>query len=84
MGTTEMIFDLHDLDNPNYLEDGTPSNTLLAYHVTAYDDFTHFEPVAPQYKKLKNGEFTSITLRIMDQKNNIMTEGPWTTAVLHI
>ena len=78
-----MIFDLNELDNTDNLEDGKRSNTLLTYHVTDYDDFTRFEPKTPWNKKLKNGEFTSTTLRIMDQKKNIMTDGPATTVVLH-
>ena len=52
--------------------------------MTADKDFTHFEPNIPQYKKLKNGEFVSSTLRITDQKNNIMTDGLQVTVVLHI
>ena len=47
-------------------------------------DFTRFEPLNPQYKKLKNGEFTSLTLRITDQNNNVITDGPQVTVVLHI
>ena len=67
-GITEMILYLNELDNTDNLEDGRPSNVLLTYHVTANEDFTHFEPHTPQYKKLKNGEFVSLTLRIMDKK----------------
>ena len=52
--------------------------------MTANEDFTCFEPHAPQYKKLKNGEFVSLTLRITDQKNKIITDGPQATVVLHI
>ena len=47
-------------------------------------DFTCFEPQTPQYRKLKNGEFTSLTLRIADQNNNVITDGPQVTVVLHI
>ena len=47
-------------------------------------DFMHFEPDIPQYKKLKNGEFTYLTLRITDQNNNNKTDGPQETLVLHI
>ena len=53
----------------------------LTYHVTAYEDFTHFEPYAPQYKKLKNEEFYFLTLRITHIKNIIMTDGPVTTHI---
>ena len=63
---------------------GRPSNELLTYHVTSDGDFTHFEPYIPQYKALKNGEFTSLTLRITDQNNNIITNGPQVTVILHI
>ena len=52
--------------------------------MTVYDDSTHFEPYTPHYKKLKNGELVSLTLRIKPMKNNIMTDGPATTVVLHI
>ena len=84
MGTTEMIFDLNKLGNTDNLKDGRPSNVLLRYHVIDYDNFTRFEPKTLQYKKLRNGEFTSTTLRIMDEKKNVMTGGPATTVVLHI
>ena len=81
---TNMIFNLDELDNSDNLEDGRPSNTLFTYYVTSYNEFTHFEPHTPQYKKLKNGEITSLTLRIMDQNDKIITNGPGTTVVLHI
>ena len=83
-GITEMIINSNELDNSDNLEDGRPNNALLTYHVTAHEDFTHFEPHTPQYKKLKNEEFTSLTLRIMDQNGNIITVGPQVTVVLHI
>ena len=47
-------------------------------------DFMRFEPQTPQYRKLKNGEFTSLNLGITDQNNNIVTDGPQVTVVLHI
>ena len=74
-GITEMILNLNELDNSGNLEDGRFSNALLTYHVTANEDFTRFEPHTPQYKKRKNGEFVSLTLRITDRKNNIITDG---------
>ena len=83
-GITEMIINLDELDNINNLEDGRPSNSLLTHHVTSNEDLTSFEPCIPQYKKLKNGEFTSLTLRITDQNNSIITDGPLVTVVLHI
>ena len=75
-GITEMIINLDELNNSDNLEDGHPSNTLFTYHVTSDKDFTHFEHQTPQYRKLKNGEFTSLTLRITDQNNNVITDGP--------
>ena len=47
-------------------------------------DFMRFEPQTPQYRKLKNGEFTSLNLRTADQNNNVITDGPQETVVLHI
>ena len=81
-GITEMIINLDN--NSVNLKDGRPSNELLTYHVTDDKDFMRFEPQNPQYKKLKNGEFTSLNLRITDQNNNVITDGPQVTVVLHI
>ena len=81
---TDMIFNLDKLDKSDNLEDGRPSNTLFTYYVSSSEDFTHFEPKTPQYKKLKNGKVVSLTLKIMDQNNTIITNGPRTTVVLHI
>ena len=82
-GITEMIIKLNELDNTNNLEDGRPSNSLLTCYVDT-QRFTSFEPNTPQYEKLKNGEFTSLTLRITDQAGNIITDGLRVTVVLHI
>ena len=78
---TEITLNLDELNNSDNLKDGRPSNELLTYYVTSNEDFTCFEPQTPQYRKLKNGEFTSLTLRITDQNNSIMTD---VTVVLHI
>ena len=83
-GITEITLNLDELDNSDNLKDGRPSNELLTYHVTSNEDFMHFEPQTPQYRKLKNGEFTSLNLRITDQNNNVITDGPQVTEVLHI
>ena len=83
-GIAEITLNLDELNNSNNLKDGRPSNKLFTYHVTDDKDFTHFEPQTPQYRKLKNGEFTSLTLRITDQNNNVITDGPQVTVVLHI
>ena len=63
-GITEITLNLDELNNSDNLKDGRPSNELLIYHMTDDKDFTHFEPQTPQYRKLKNGEFTSLNLRI--------------------
>ena len=83
-GIMEMILNLNELDNSDNLKDGRPSNELLTYHVTDDKDFTSFEPQTPKYKALKNDTITSLTLKITDQKNNIITDGPQVTIVLHI
>ena len=81
---TEMAISLEELNNSDNLEDGRPSNTLFMYYVTGPAYSTRFEPVTPQYKKLKNGEIISLTLKIMDQAGKVITDGPGTTVVLHI
>ena len=83
-GITEMIINSDELNNSDNLEDGEPSNSLLTCHVTDDKDFMHFKPQTLPYRKLKNGEFTSLTLRIMDQNGNIITDGPQVIVVLHI
>ena len=52
-GITEITLNLDELNNSDNLKDGRPSNELLTYHVTDDKDFTRFEPLKPQYKKLK-------------------------------
>ena len=71
-GITEITLSLDELNNSDNLKDGKPSNELLTFYVTDNKDFTHFEPNIPQYKALKNGEFTSLSLRITDQNNNVI------------
>ena len=83
-GITEMIINLDKLNNSDNLEDGHPSNTLFTYHVTDDKDFTCFELQTPQCRKVKNGDFTSLTLRIMDQAGNVITDGLQVTIILHI
>ena len=83
-GITEITLNLDELNNSDNLKDERPSNELLTHHVTDDKDFTRFEPQTPQYRKLKNGEFTSITLTITDQNNNVITDGLQVTVVLHI
>ena len=85
-GGTKITISLNKLDNSDNLEDGHPSNTLLTYYVTDPEYFMRLEPAVPQYKKLKNDMITSLTLtlKITDQNNNIITDGPETTVVLHI
>ena len=83
-GITEITLNLDELNNSFNLKDGRPSNESLTDHVTDDKDFMHFEPQTPQYRELKNGEFTSLNLRIADQHNNVITDGPQVTVVLHI
>ena len=74
---------LNELDNTDNLEDGRPSNAFITYHVTVNEDFTQLMTYIPKHKKLKNGGFTSLTMRITDQNGNIITDGPQVTVVLH-
>ena len=83
-GIREITLNLDELNNSDNLKDRRPNNSLLTYYVTSNEDFMRLKPQNPQYKKLKNGEFTSLTLRIMDQNNNVITDGPQVTVVLHI
>ena len=85
-GGTKITISLNELNNSYNLKNGHPSNTLFTLYVTDPEYFTFFEPTAPQYIKLKNDMITSLTLtlKITDQNNNIITDGPETNVVLHI
>ena len=77
-----MVLNLNELDNNDNLKDGRPSNALLIYQWMLIK-ILHVSNPTPQYKRLKNREFTSLTLRITDQNNDIITDGPQVTAVIH-
>ena len=81
---TKMIISLNELHNSNNLEDGRPSNILFTYYVTSSECYMLSESQTPRYKALKYGEIVSLTLRITDQNNNIITDGLETTVVLYI
>ena len=81
---TKVVISLNELNNSDNLEDGRPSNVLFTYYVTSPEYYPHFKPRNPQYMKLKYGKIVSLTLKITDQNNNIITNGPGTTVVLHI
>ena len=81
---TKITISLSKLDNSDNPKDGRPSNILFTYFVTSPEYFTCFEPQSPRYKKLKNDTITSLTLAITDQNNDIITDGPEVTVVLHI
>ena len=81
---TELHFHLNELDNTNNLKNGRLSDELLTYHVSEYDDVTRFEPKNLQYKKLKNGIFQSLTLRITGQNGDLVKDSLGTSVVLHV
>ena len=82
---TKINISLNELNNSDNLEDGRPSNTLFTYFVTSLEYFARFEPQSPQYKILRmTHTMTSLTLAITDQNNDIITDGPEVTVVLHI
>ena len=72
---TKMVISLNELDNSDNLEDGRPSNVLFTYYVTRSERYTLFEPQTLRYMKLKYGKIVSLTLRITDQNNDIITDG---------
>ena len=80
----EMVPSFDELDSTENLKDGRLCNVLLRNHVTGSQEFTSSELVALHYKRLKNGEFTFLTLRIMDQKDKGVTDGLGMTIALHI
>ena len=59
-GVMEMVRSLDELNNN--LEDGSLSKVTLRHHMIGSDEFTCLQPVTPQYKRIRNREFTSLTL----------------------
>ena len=80
----KVAISLNELDKSGNLENGRPRNTLFTYYVTNLEYCIHFEPRNPRYKALKYAEIVSLTLKITDQNNNIITDELGTTVVLHI
>ena len=81
-GITELKFDLKE-----NIVDGRPDNELMTYHVSDSShkiDVIRFEPKRLRYKNLKVGKLDSLTLRVVDQNNNIVKEGLTATVILHI
>ena len=81
---TKVAISLNELNNSDNLEDGRPSNTLFTYYVTSSEDLMRFKPCNPHYMTLKYGEIVSLTLKITDQNNKIINNGPAMIVVLHI
>ena len=75
-------FILNELDNTENLVNERFSNILFNYHVQKYKKSTFYESKNRQYKKLKNGVFTSLTIQMTDQNNQPVSLG--TQVVLHI
>ena len=68
----QVVISLDELDNRDNLENRRSSNILFRYHMTDSKEFPSFKPITPQYKKLENGELTSLNLRMVDQNGSIM------------
>ena len=83
-GIAEVVFSLDEFDNTNDLSNGSPSNALLTYHVTSYEDSMHFKHHTPQYKKHQKDQLVPLVLRMKHMKNKIVADGPVMTVVLHI
>ena len=81
---TKVAISLKELDNSDNLEDGKPSSTLFTYYVTSLEYYMNFKSRNPRYKALKYGEIVSLTLKITDLNNNIITDEPGINVVLHI
>ena len=81
---TKMVISLNELDNSDNLEDGRPSNVLFTYYVTSSERYMLFKSQTPRCKAPRYGKIVSLTLRITNQNNDTITDGPEVTVVLHI
>ena len=81
---TNMNFYLDELNNSDNLEDGHPATPYLLIICVVLKILRVSNHWTLRYKRPKNGEIVSLTLRITNQNNNIITNGPGTTVVLHI
>ena len=81
---TEMNFYLDEIDNTDILIDEQLSSLILRYFVNDYTGSTNYLPNNPNYKKLKRGTLDSLTLRVYDQKNKLITNSLGTNILFHI
>ena len=65
-GIDRIDFRLNELDCRENIVGGSLCSSLLKYHVTEDSDFIKINSNSPQYKKLRNGIFNSLTIKMVD------------------
>ena len=80
----KLDFQLDELDNTSNIVDGSLSKSLIIHHVFAEYDVTQIKPGYPQYKKLRNGVFRSLNIKITDENGILMKNKLSAYIVLHI
>ena len=68
----KLDFQLDELDDISNIADGSLRKSLIIHHVFAEFDVTQFKPGYPQYKKLRNGVFRSLKIKVTDENCILM------------
>ena len=85
IGVRELNFSLDAIDNTKNLLDGKVFNSLLTfYKINSSEDVTFYDAEWPQYKQLKNGPITSLTVRVTDQDGAVLKDPCGIALTLHI
>ena len=80
----KLDFQLDESDNTFNIVVGSLSKSLIIHHVFAEYDVTQIKPGYPQYKKLRNGVFRSLNMKITDENGILMKNKLSAHIVLHI
>ena len=83
-GKNEINFYLSEIDNTQNLIDNHPSDLLLKYYITDWGGFLRYQPKNPEYKPLKNGLINSLSIKILDENNQLFKNDLGINILFHI
>ena len=83
-GKNEINFYLSEIDNTQNLIDNHLSDLLLKYYITDWGGFLQYQPKNPEYKPLKNGLINSLSIKILDENNQLFKNDLGINILFHI
>ena len=84
-GKNEINFYLSQIDNTQNFIDNYPSDLLLKYYITDWGKiFKNINLRNPEYKPLKNGLINSLSIKILDENNQLFKNDLGINILFHI